>query len=262
MVTFVKLGGSLITEKRTPNTFRADAAARAAQELSSALAEHPNLKLLIGHGSGSFGHVAAKKYGTIHGVRSREQWHGFVEVAAAAAELNELMAKTLRAQGLPILRFQPSASARCRDGELIVMAVEPIRAALDNGLLPLVYGDVALDEVRGGTIISTETIFFYLARHLPVKRILLLGEVEGVLDTDGSLIPLITPLNLGEVEQALGGSAGTDVTGGMETKVREMIALARLVPGLRIRIISGLIAGNLERALKDPDAALGTLITA
>lgn len=262
MVTLVKLGGSLITDKRIPNTFRADAAAQAARELSAALAERPNLKLLIGHGSGSFGHVAAKKYDTIQGVRSREQWHGFAEVAAAAAELNGLMAKTLRAQGLPVLRFQPSASARCRDGELIAMAVEPIQSALDNNLVPLVYGDVALDELRGGTIISTEAIFFYLARHLPVERILLLGEVEGVLDAEGSLIPLITPENLGKVEHALGRSAGTDVTGGMETKVREMIALARLVPGLRIRIISGLVSGNLERVLRDPDAQLGTLITA
>ncbi|MFQ3565411.1 MAG: isopentenyl phosphate kinase [Aggregatilineales bacterium] len=262
MVTFVKLGGSLITDKRTPNTFRADAAAQAARELSTALAKHPDLKLLIGHGSGSFGHVAAKKHGTIQGVRSREQWYGFAEVAAAAAELNGLMAKTLRDQGLPVLRFQPSASALCHDGELISMAVEPVRAALDNALLPLVYGDVALDEVRGGTIISTETIFLYLARRLPVKRILLLGEVEGVLDADGSLIPLITSENLHEVEQVLGGSAGTDVTGGMETKVREMVALARLLPGLHIRIISGLVSGNLEQVLQDPDVELGTLITA
>ena len=60
MLTFVKLGGSLITDKRVENSFRAEAAARVAAEIQSALAQNPDLRLLIGHGSGSFGHVAAQ----------------------------------------------------------------------------------------------------------------------------------------------------------------------------------------------------------
>jgi isopentenyl phosphate kinase len=238
MLTFVKLGGSLITNKRVENSFRSEAATAVAQALQSALAEDSSLQLLIGHGSGSFGHVAAKTYDTINGVRTAEEWRGFAHVATVAAELNYLMAKTLENAGVPVMRFQPSASAICRDGLIAHMDIQPIQRAINQRLMPLVYGDVAFDDVRGGTIVSTETVFFYLARYLPVNTILLLGEVEGVYDPDG-VIPTITPETLPDVEKVLGGSAGTDVTGGMETKVRDMVALVEAHPHISIRIMSG-----------------------
>ncbi len=261
MLTFVKLGGSLITDKRVENRYRPDVAERVASEIKSALEQNADLRLLLGHGSGSFGHVAAKRYGTVEGVRTPEQWRGFAEVATVAAELNTLIARTLQTAGVPVWRMQPSASALSRDGMLMSMALDPIRSALDHGLVPLVYGDVALDEVRGGTIISTETVFFYLARNLPVCRILLLGEVDGVYDEAGKVIERITPATLADVEAALGGSAGTDVTGGMETKVRDMVALVEAAPNLSIRIMSGTRQGLLQAALLD-QAQPGTLITA
>ena len=261
MLTFVKLGGSLVTDKRVENSFRPEAAAQVASELQAALTQNSDLRLLVGHGSGSFGHVAAKRYGTMQGVHTDEEWRGFAHVATVAAELNHLMAKTLDAAGVPIWRMQPSASAISHDGAIQSMAVEPIRQALDHGLVPLVYGDVSLDDVRGGTIVSTETVFFYLARQLPVQRVLLLGEVDGVYDAFGSVIAKITPATLESVEAALGGSAGTDVTGGMETKVRDMVALVEAVPGLTIRIMSGMRPGLLQAALLD-QAQPGTLITA
>lgn len=261
MLTFVKLGGSLITDKRVENSFRADVAQRVASELYEVYSRRDWYPLLVGHGSGSFGHVAAKEYDTIHGVETPEQWRGFAHVATVAAELNYLMAKALHEAGVPVMRFQPSASALAVDGRIDDMAVEPIRRALMGRLVPLVYGDVAIDSRRGGTIISTETIFFYLARYLPVSRILLLGEVDGVYDASGTVIPTITPQTLDNVERALGGSAGTDVTGGMETKVHDMLALVQEQPNITIRIMNGQTPGLLRDTLLN-QAAPGTLITA
>jgi isopentenyl phosphate kinase len=261
MITFVKLGGSLITDKRIEKGFRPEVAARLAEELRGTLDSAPNLRLLVGHGSGSFGHVAARKYGTINGVKTAEQWRGFAEVATAASELNFLMSRTLHEAGVPIWRIQPSASALSRDGVLIEMAFASIQAAFEHHLIPLVYGDVSLDETRGGTIISTETIFFYLAHHLPVNQILLLGDVDGVYDAEGKVIPQVTPSSLSQIESALGGSAGTDVTGGMETKVRDMVALVESLPHLSIRIMNGTQAGLLRDTLLGKES-LGTLITA
>lgn len=261
MLTFVKLGGSLITDKRVENSFRAEAAARVAREIYAAYNADNSLQILLGHGSGSFGHVAAKAHDTIHGVRTSEQWHGFAHVATVAAELNYLMAKALHEAGVPVMRFQPSASALAADGRIAEMAAAPIWQALQQRLVPLVYGDVAFDSVRGGTIISTETIFFYLARLLPVTQILLLGEVDGVYDMDGKVIAKITPQTLPEVERALGGSAGTDVTGGMETKVRDMVALVQEQPNITIRIMNGQTPALLRDTLLNR-ASPGTLIRA
>ena len=249
MLTFVKLGGSLITDKQQPKAFRQPVMDRIAAEIAAALTKSPDLRLLIGNGSGSFGHVTARKYDTMTGVQTPEQWRGFAEVATVASEIGQLVANSLLAAGVAAWRLQPSASALAHDGRIINMALSPVRDALEHGLVPLVHGDVSLDNVRGGTIISTETIFFYIAQHFPVDNVLLLGEVPGVYDTSGRIIRYITPGNLPEVEAALGGSAGTDVTGGMETKVRDMVALVEAQPQMTIRIMDGREPGLLQATL-------------
>lgn len=249
MLIFLKLGGSLITDKRVAGQFHAETVQRAAQEIAAACHDNPALQLVIGHGSGSFGHVAAQKYGTTNGVYTTEDWRGFAEVATAARALNALVMETLHAAALPVFGVQPSASAECHDGKLHKLTLTPIRAALDHGLIPVVYGDVALDIVRGGAIVSTEALFFYLADYLRPARILLLGEVEGVYGVDGSLIPRITPHTLEQFASALGGSHGTDVTGGMAGKVRTMLALVERNPGLQIGICGGTAPGQVTRCL-------------
>lgn len=264
-LVFLKLGGSLITDKTAPQALRADVLARLAREIAAAHRSVAGLRLLVGHGSGSFGHVTASRYGTREGVRTAEEWRGYAETARVASELNRLVVDALWDAGVPALRVQPSASALCYDGELRFMAERPLVAALEHGLAPVVHGDVALDEVRGGTIVSTEEIFAYLAPRLRPARIILLGEVEGVLTADpatgvhGVVIPAITADTLAGVEEALGGSRGIDVTGGMLAKVRQGLALASSTPGLRsVHIMSGLRPGALAGILADAERPGGT----
>lgn len=259
MLTLVKLGGSLITDKRVEASFRADIMDRLATEIRDAL--HAETELIIGHGSGSFGHFAAQRHNTLNGVRTLEQWRGFAEVATIAAQLNHLVAKSLHEHDVPVWRIQPSASVQCENGIITSMATQPLQAALSNQLVPLLYGDVALDAIRGGTIVSTETIFAYIVHQFPVRRILLLGEVDGVYDTEKRVIPHITNNNIEAFKHALGGSDGTDVTGGMYTKVLDMLALTRVRPDLQIRIMNGTQEDLLRRTLLEREVP-GTLITA
>ena len=146
------------------------------------------------------------------------------------------------------------------------MAVAPIRTLLERGAVPLIYGDVALDDVRGCTIISTEQIMSYLAPELSPRRIIMVGEVAGVYTADpqrdpsATLVPEIGPHNYVEIEGLLSPSFGVDVTGGMADKVRTLYALVTRHPDLTARIISGHEPGAIERVLHDPSAALGTLI--
>jgi len=270
---FLKLGGSLITEKDKPSTVRANTLMRVSQEIAAARAAHPGLRLLLGHGSGSFGHVPAKQHGTRAGVASPAQWRGFVEVWHQAAALNRLVMAALQAAGLPALAFPPSAAVLAADGAIAAWDLQPIRAALDVGLLPVVYGDVAFDSVRGGTILSTEDLFVHLAAHLKPTRILLAGDEEGVLanyPADPQLIPEITPSTANQVwssvtRQSRGGtpqagasSAPADVTGGMAGKVQAMLALVEHLPGCEVRIFSGLVPENIMKAISG--APLGTLL--
>ena len=179
-VVFLKLGGSLITDKARPETARLDVLARLAQELAQARAERPELQLLLGHGSGSFGHPVAAQHGTHLGARTEQEWRGFLEVWQAAHRLHGHVLDALQAAGLPAMSFPPSASAVCENGEIMSLAHEPILLALEAGLLPVVLGDVAFDRRRGATILSTERVMGWLADALAASRILLAGVEEGV----------------------------------------------------------------------------------
>ena len=259
---FIKLGGSLITDKTRPETPRPGVISRLAAEVRQALDARPDAPLLLGHGSGSFGHWLGSRYGTRDGVRGREAWVGYAQVAATAARLNRIVTDAFLDAGVPVLAVQPSASARCRDGVLVNLDTGPIRRALDERLVPLVWGDVALDEVRGGTIISTEEVFAYLVDALHPGRILLLGETAGVYGPEKTVVPFITPDNVAEIAASLGGSRGMDVTGGMVGKVHQMLDLVRRRPGLWVHILSGVEPGLLTRALLDADVMTGTRVTA
>ena len=260
MLTFLKLGGSLITDKQVEKKFRQDVVKRLADEIVSAWAEQPGSKLLIGHGSGSFGHFAAKRRNTINGVFSKEDWQAFAQVSNVAAELNYLVCDALQRAGLPVWRMQPSASLMADNGDVTSMAIHTLQAAFTNSLVPVIYGDVAIDSSLGGTIISTEKLFFYLVTKFPVDRVFLLGEVPGVYDANSHIVTSITALSYPTLAAALGGSGGTDVTGGMETKVEDMLEVIRISPEVKIRIFSGLQEKVLYNALVDK-LHPGTLIS-
>jgi len=261
---FLKLGGSAITDKNREATANENVIRQIARQVKRARAADPALRLLIGHGSGSFGHFAARKFG----FGQRGNWRAYAETGAAAARLNRIVTDAFLTEDVAVVAIQPSASARCRDSVLIDLATEPIRTALAHDLIPFVHGDVAFDETRGMSIASTEMIFAYLAPILAPSRILLAGIVEGVYTADplqdraAQLIREITPGNFAHIESQLRGSHGVDVTGGMIDKVRKMVALVQHAPTIRVHIISAMREGMIERALRQADFSEGTIIRA
>lgn len=250
---FLKLGGSLITDKSRPHTPRPEVLSRLAEEIKHVLDTRPGFQLVVGHGSGSFGHVPGKRYGTRQGVHSLEQWQGFAEVWYEATALTSIVVEALHQAGLPVISFSPSASVISKGGAVLSWDLAPLRAAMQAGLLPVVHGDVVFDRILGGTILSTEDLFAFLARQFHPERILLAGIEAGVwadYPECSRLLPEITPETLPAIFPALGGSNKTDVTGGMSSKVRQSLALIEEFPSLLIQIFSGEGPGDVERALQ------------
>ncbi|MEP7200874.1 MAG: isopentenyl phosphate kinase, partial [Chloroflexota bacterium] len=256
-----KLGGSLLTDKNQNATARINHIRQCARAIADAMRARPDLRLLLAHGSGSFGHFAAtqSRFGS-SGVT------GYAATGAAAARLNRIVTDICLDEGLPVVSMQPSASAVCDDGRLVEMATRPIALALQHSLMPVVFGDVAFDLTRGETIASTELIFGYLAQRLAPSRIVLAGQVNGVFTADPLRDPLaqriarITPATFERVHAQLGGSHGVDVTGGMLSKVELMVNVVRALPTVRVQIVSGETSGLLARVLCDADDDVGTWI--
>ena len=261
---FLKLGGSLITEKTQREAARLDVLRRVAGEIAAALRVRTELRLVLGHGSGSFGHFAAERYGVHRGHLS--DWWGYAQTAAAAARLNRLVVDTCLEAGVPVVSLQPSASLRTRGGEIRDWATWPVEKLLAQGLVPVVFGDVALDERQGSTIASTEQLFEYLAHQLRPQRMLLAGEVDGVYTADPQREPGARPIaaltpaswQAAEKHEGVGGARGVDVTGGMYAKVQQMLRLVEALPGLQVSIFSGLEVGRVRDALEG--RAGGTLL--
>ena len=114
MIVFLKMGGSLITEKDRPYTVRVDVIRRIADEINQAIKENPDLKVVLGHGSGSFGHTAAVESGFGEEVSSKNQWLAFQSVWAAAHALNDLVMTECRKRGLPLADLKShDGSPRC-----------------------------------------------------------------------------------------------------------------------------------------------------
>jgi isopentenyl phosphate kinase len=153
---------------------------------------------------------------------------------------------------LPAVTLAPLSAITAKAGKIIAWDLKPLKTSMANGLLPIIHGDVAFDEVRGGTILSTEDLFSHLAHQLNPNRILLAGLEEGVwkdFPTRTQLLRDITPRTFSEQSPGLGQSVGVDVTGGMQTKVIEMLSLVDQIPGLEIVIFSGEKPDNILHAL-------------
>lgn len=256
---FLKLGGSLITDKGAPETPRPDVLQRVAHEIAEARGARPDLRILLGHGSGSFGHPIASRTKTHLGAASQLEWAGFAEVWRVANRLNRLVVDAMIEAGLPAMSFPPSASAITEAGEIRDLAAEPITRALASELLPIVAGDVAFDRRRGSTIVSTERVFSRLAPVLRPTHLLLAGVDAGVYADFPANTRLFESLRPEDLKPAtLSGSSATDVTGGMADKVAHAMSMAQAVPGLEVRIFSGAVPGAIRAALLGQ--AVGTLI--
>lgn len=261
-LVFLKLGGSLITDKLTPRTARIEVIQRIGMEIKSAIEQDSSLQILLGHGSGSFGHHSGKKYKTREGVSSREDWLGFAEVWYDAASLNQLVITALKNAGLSPVAFPPSSTVFSTDREITSWDLGPIRSALDKGLMPVVFGDVVFDSSLGGTILSTEDLFVHLARNLEPGRILLAGQDPGVwrdFPECTQLYDKITGADRDTLGRTVSQSQAPDVTGGMADKVEQMLNLIEDIPELECLIFSGEEPGSISNTLSGQN--MGTLLT-
>lgn len=258
-LVLVKLGGSLITDKRKKEKLRPKILSMLAKEIKEASKQKT---LIVGHGGGSFPHYPAKRYRVNEGIIHNESIKGFCLTHDAAARLNRLVVKAFLRAGINAASVQPSAFMLCDSGKIIESNLGPIKEMLKHKILPVPYGDAALDLKKGITIISTEQILAELAIKLNAKRIVVAGIVAGVFtadpfkDKNAKLIPRITRDNFPKIRKMLCGSHGVDVTGGMLSKVEELLALADR--GIKSQIIGAEKPGFLKRAILGEH--IGTLI--
>lgn len=257
----VKLGGSVITNKRRRFTVKRATLTRLARELSAAKGP-----LVIVHGGGSFGHPVASKYGIAEGYKSKDQLMGLSLTHRAMERLNAHVIEALQKASLPAIAVQPSACAVVSGGRIQSMELAPIQKMLALGLVPVLYGDAVPDLSKGMSILSGDQLVAQLACELGTKRVILGVDVDGVYtvnpktNKNAELIQEISLSNWPSVEKRLtGGVGGKDVTGGIANKMRELLALAER--GVEAEIVNAAKPNILRRAILG-ERGLGTRVVA
>lgn len=256
----VKLGGSVITDKRGRFSVKLSSLRRLARELKAA--DGP---LVVVHGGGSYGHPIASKFEIARGFKNEEQLMGFSLTHRAMEELNTHVIEALQRAGLPAIAIQPSACSVVSDGRIVRMELAPLHKFLELGIVPVTYGDVVPDLSRGMSILSGDQLVVYLARELGASRVILGADVDGVFTADPKLrsreklIRVITPSSWRDVVKSIGVASGPDVTGGMAKKVEELLILAE--SGIEAEIVNAAKADTLKRAILG-ERGLGTKIMA
>jgi isopentenyl phosphate kinase len=214
----LKLGGSVVTDKETPETVDDDALDAAVDAIGDAALD----RLVLVHGGGSFGHYQADRHGVSLSAGSHDA-PGVWAIHDAMRRLNDVIVERLQAAGVPALPVHPlSVAVRDANADL-TLPLEPTRTMLAEGFVPVLHGDVVAEAEAGATIISGDELVTRLATGLSADRVGLCSTVPGVYDDDGAVIPRIS--GFAQVDAVLGGSESTDVTGGMAEKVRALLAL-------------------------------------
>ena len=257
---FVKFGGSLITRKDEMFTVDYGRMRRIVRELAEVLDEI-SPRLIIGHGGGSFPHPIAKSFNVREGIEGGSK-RGFVLCRNAASTLNRIFVDMMNDYGVDAISIQTSAAVMAKNGEIQKFFIDPIKSALSLDLIPVVYGDCVFDVSRGFTVVSTERIFKFLARHIRPSRVIIFSIVNGIYTSDplkdkhARRIPRINANVFSD--DYLRDSYYIDATGGMREKVKELFDIAK--SGVECEILSG-DEGNIKRALSGY-RGIGTIIEA
>ncbi|MDD3041435.1 MAG: isopentenyl phosphate kinase [Methanosarcinaceae archaeon] len=225
-LVILKLGGSVITDKGADDgVVREAELLRIAREVS----EYRG-KLIVVHGAGSFGHTYAKKYGLD---RQFDPEGGIVthksvkKLSTAVVDALNRFGEGRGGEGPRAVAVHPMGCMVCKNGRIESMYLDNLRLMLENGLVPVLHGDVVMDSELGGCILSGDQIVTYLAKTLKASRLGLGSAADGVLGMDGKAVHEITPGTFEEFSHYIGASENTDVTGGMLGKVRELLELCK-----------------------------------
>ena len=248
-LTLIKFGGSVLTDKSGHEAARQEVVERLSRELASTEIE----SVILGHGSGSFGHRAAIDAGVVQGRFNAADVAAAVATQRAARRLHLIVLEAFDRAGLATASFTPASWCSWVEGELQALSVLALEGALRSGALPVVMGDVVWSHSGGARIASTEEVFLTLAAEMPVGRAIWVGETDGILDADGRTIANLSPND----QPSLAPVDRPDVTGGMNLRWSAAQQLAER--GVESLLINGLRPGELTAAIKG-DAISGSRV--
>ncbi len=249
-VSLVKLGGSVITDKTKPYTPNMVSIKRLSRAISKA--HKAGEILILGTGAGSFGHCPVLKYKINKGVKTKKQVLGFALTQSRVTVLNNLVVEALIRNGVPAVSVHPSSVVVASGGKVKQFHLDTILGIFKLGAVPVVHGDMVVDVKWGGCVVSTEDLFEELVKRLPkrgipINKAIYVSDSKGIIDRRGKLIENISHGSK-NIFNDVGLAKGYDVTGGMRSKLKSSLELARR--GIPVYVIGASGEDQILKAIR------------
>jgi len=263
-LAIIKIGGSLITNKAQPFTLNQKNLQVIVNEIALIKKNRPDLRLILINGNGSFGHNTAHQFGTHHGFEDERGRLGFCLLQKDTAQLNRILVNRLVESQIPAISFAPSNVFWAENQQYFYQNLHILENYLQRNFVPVLYGEAILDLKLNSTVISSDIILSLLARYFAhhqqfkINKLINAGNYPGVLDDKQQIIPKINNHNFAEISKYFYKSQQIDISGEMETKVRELLKIAQL--HLQTIIIDGSKTGNLQKVLSNEEF-VGTVVS-
>ncbi len=205
----LKIGGSILTDKKSENTLDRDSF----EESLDTVSDHSG-ELVLVHGAGSYGHPQAARTKLDTGTTE-----DVYPVHSAVKELNTLVLDYLEDNEVSAFPVHPSSCSR-RQGDTVDMMSSQVKQMLENGVMPVLHGDTVITE-EGFKVLSGDTVVIELASTLGIEYVGMCTTTSGVRNPDGEVMERIRS----ESDIVALGTENKDVTGGMPKKAERLLQL-------------------------------------
>jgi isopentenyl phosphate kinase len=257
-LTVIKLGGSLLTDKTKPYTYRANVLQSVAREIRECLDEGLIQSLVLLHGVGSYGHPPVLEHNLHKGFLGPDQLLPLSKTQESVATLRHIIVKELQNAGIPVCLMYPSSMIIAEKMLMTDYFLEPLKGFASVGMVPLLGGDILVDSVMGWSVGSGDQLAVVICKELGAKRLIFASDVSGIFDADPKLKEdalLIDTINLNDLDTALkrmGVSGIEDASGAMKGKLQSLVPAKPLIEqGLEVGLLSMMDHGHLRAWLRN-----------
>ena len=265
-LTVLKLGGSLLTDKKTPYVVRTEVLKSVAHEIKECIDMKLIQSLVLIHGVGSYGHPPVLKHKLHKGYHSPDQLLPLSKTQESVSKLRHMIVQQLQDVEIPVCLMCPSSMVLAEKMRMTEYFLGPLKGFFSLGMVPLLGGDILIDSVMGWSVGSGDQLAVIIAKEMNAKRMVFASDVAGIYNADPKLNPNASrfdEINLNELERVferMGESGVVDASGAMKGKINSVIPAKDLIKqGLEVSIISMMKSGNLK-ALLNGDESKSTQI--
>ncbi|MHA1720701.1 MAG: isopentenyl phosphate kinase [Promethearchaeota archaeon] len=269
-VIIIKLGGSILTDKNKPYSFKKEVFQNLISDISKHYHSSNSPKLIIVHGAGSFGHPIAKNYSIQKGLNQniQNQIFGLTKTHQSVKKLNMKIVDGFSSQDIPALSLTTSSVFFQGEKGIKFIGIDHIISLLELDIIPILFGDIILHFKKNFSIISGDRVIYEICKsfsNIPnvkyqIDKIIFCFDQDGIIilnnEKESKVIQNINSKDLNQLSLK-NIKESIDVTGDIKGKLEEIKKICAL--GIPVQLINGKREKLLIKALKN-EKILSTLI--